>query len=296
MKKSLLLLPSLILCANMTAATDGTKSIDKETTDSLSYSIGVLNYDARIKKSLSEQFGLDSLYYDAFIEGYIQGANSNDKKEIAKILGFQIGMQCSDNSIEKMSEYLFKGKSEQKLNKEDMVEGFIAAFTDDKDAKMDQNAARSYMQSFQQKQYDQEMATKYADWKKQNEDFLKQNAKKKGVKTTKSGLQYKITKKGKGEKATDNTQLKVSYTGTLIDGTQFDSSYKTDPKTKEVKNTPFECTPSSNVIEGWKEILRTVPIGTKCTVYIPSSLGYKSKDLGDIKPYSTLIFEIEITE
>jgi FKBP-type peptidyl-prolyl cis-trans isomerase len=116
--------------------------------------------------------------------------------------------------------------------------------------------------------------------------FLKENAKKEGVKTTASGLQYKITKEGTGKnpKATDT--VVVHYKGTTIDGKEFDSSYKRG------EPTTF---PLNGVIKGWTEGLMYLSEGGKATLYIPSELAYGKRGAGrDIGPDETLIFDVEL--
>jgi len=118
--------------------------------------------------------------------------------------------------------------------------------------------------------------------------FLKENATKEGVKTTPSGLQYKITKEGTGRspKATDT--VVVHYRGTTIDGKEFDSSYK--------RNAPAEF-PLNRVIKGWTEGLLYLKEGGKATLYIPSDLAYGKQGAGsDIGPDETLIFDVELVK
>lgn len=122
----------------------------------------------------------------------------------------------------------------------------------------------------------------------QNEAFLVTNKDKAGVKTTASGLQYEVIKMGTGPKPTAENTVKVHYAGTLIDGTEFDSSIK--------RNEPAQF-PVSGVIPGWTEALQLMPVGSKFKLYIPQSIAYGATGAGEvIKPYSTLIFDVELLE
>lgn len=118
--------------------------------------------------------------------------------------------------------------------------------------------------------------------------FLEENAKKEGVVTLESGLQYKVITAGTGKKPSADERVKVHYTGSLIDGTVFDSSIE--------RGEPIVFN-TKNVIKGWSEILQHMPVGSKWTVYIPSELAYGEQGAGDKIPgNSTLIFEIELLE
>ncbi|MDR0873311.1 MAG: FKBP-type peptidyl-prolyl cis-trans isomerase [Prevotellaceae bacterium] len=124
--------------------------------------------------------------------------------------------------------------------------------------------------------------------KAEGEKFLAENAKRKGVKTTASGLQYEVIVTGKGAKPTDTAKVKVHYRGTLIDGTEFDSSYS--------RNEPavFGVT---QVISGWTEALKLMPVGSKWKIYLPYNLAYGERGAGgEIKPYSALVFEVELLD
>ena len=116
--------------------------------------------------------------------------------------------------------------------------------------------------------------------------FLDENKTKEGVKTTASGLQYKVVKEGKGEKPTASDTVKVHYKGTLLDGTEFDSSYK--------RNQPAEFQ-VDQVIPGWTEALQLMNVGSKYELYLPPELAYGDRGAPPvIEPGSLLIFEVEL--
>lgn len=117
--------------------------------------------------------------------------------------------------------------------------------------------------------------------------FMTENALNKSVYTTKSGLQYKVVKKGTGRKPKANERVKVHYTGTLIDGTKFDSSID--------RGEPIEFN-LDQVIPGWTEGLQLMEEGSTYMLYIPYNLGYGEQPMGAIPPGSTLIFEVQLIE
>ncbi|WP_372776844.1 FKBP-type peptidyl-prolyl cis-trans isomerase [Mangrovibacterium sp.] len=138
-------------------------------------------------------------------------------------------------------------------------------------------------------EYFQSMAEREAEENiKKGEDFLAANKEKPGITTTESGLQYEILVEGTGSKPTAEQTVKCHYTGTLIDGTVFDSSVE--------RNEPATF-PINGVIPGWTEALQLMPVGSKWKLYIPSELAYGQRGAGgDIGPNETLIFEVELLE
>jgi len=128
----------------------------------------------------------------------------------------------------------------------------------------------------------------YAEVKKAGEQFLEENKAKEGVITTASGLQYEVIKEGTGEKPTAESKVKILYKGTLLDGTVFDS--------REDKDMPLEMM-ANQFVKGFSEGLQLMPVGSTYKFYIPQELGYGAFPRGNtIKPFSALIFEVELLD
>ena len=165
-------------------------------------------------------------------------------------------------------------------NIDDMIAGFANALRGD--SAMSQEQAIQIIQT-----YFMNVEKKEADKNKAEGDaFLAENAKKEGVQVTASGLQYKVDSVGTGEIPVDGDRVKVHYTGKLLDGTVFDSSVQ--------RGEPAEFG-VGQVIAGWTEALKMMPVGSKWTLYIPAELAYGDRAAGpQIKPNSTLVFEVEL--
>jgi len=150
-------------------------------------------------------------------------------------------------------------------------------------ALMEDEAARSFIMAFIQ----QREADKSKGYIEKNEAFLEANKDKAGVTTTSTGLQYEVITMGTGPKPTTESTVKVHYVGTLIDGTEFDSSVGKEPVTF----------PVTGVIAGWTEALQLMPVGSKFKLYLPASIAYGASGPSEvIKPYSTLVFEVELLD
>ncbi|MFV0521683.1 MAG: FKBP-type peptidyl-prolyl cis-trans isomerase [Mangrovibacterium sp.] len=167
------------------------------------------------------------------------------------------------------------------LSKDAMVAAFSSALKGT-ESKLTEEQAQQVVQT-----YFTAMQAKVGEANKaEGEKFLAENAKKDSVKTTASGLQYKILKEGKGKKPSLESTVKCHYTGKLLDGTVFDSSVQ--------RGQPAEF-PVNGVIKGWTEALQMMPVGSKWELYIPSDLAYGERGAGgDIQPGSTLVFEVEL--
>ena len=257
----------------------------KSDLDSLSYSIGMAQTQG-LKGYLTGRLDVDTAYMAEFIKGLNEGANKTSKKDIAYMAGLQIGQQISNQMMKGINQELFAGDSTKTISKDNFLAGFIAG-TLEKGGVMTMEAAQEYTRTAMETIKAKAMEEKYADNKAAGEKFLAENKAKEGVKTTESGLQYKVITEGKGEIPADTCKVKVNYKGTLIDGTEFDSSYK--------RNEPATFR-ANQVIKGWTEALTMMPVGSKWELYIPQELAYGSRESGQIKPFSTLIFEIELLD
>lgn len=198
-----------------------------------------------------------------------------DQKDKASYsIGYDIGDSFKKQKIE--------------LNLDALVNGLKDAL-DGKDATLPKEEREKVLQAFQKEMMEKQMAaSKEAAAKNAAEGakFLEENKKKEGVKTTASGLQYKVIKEGSGPSPKETDTVVCNYRGTLIDGTEFDSSYKRN------EPTSFQV---NRVIKGWIEALQLMKPGAKYQLFIPASLAYGERGAGQlIGPNATLIFEVEL--
>ena len=256
--------------------------------DSLSYAIGMARTEG-LDQFLMQQ-GIDSTQMAEFIKGFNEGAAKIDKKDVAYMTGLQVGQMVSKQWVEGFNQQIFGNDSTQSLSRENLLAGFIAGVVGK--GQMDKMFAQGYMQSQMEVVREKALKKQYADVIAEGEKFLAENKAKEGVVTTESGLQYKILTKGTGEIPADTSYVQVNYKGTLIDGTEFDSSYKRKDKDGKSQPATFRA---NQVIKGWTEALTMMPVGSKWELYIPYDLAYGSSATGaDINPFSTLIFEVEL--
>ena len=282
--KKITILAAIAAVAGLASCTaQAPKANLKTELDSLSYSIGMAQTQG-LKGYLVGRMDVDTAYMADFIKGVTEGANKSGKKETAYMAGLQIGQQIANQMMKGINHELFAGDSTKTISKENFLAGFIAG-TLEKGGLMTMETAQAYTQTAMEAIKAKAMEEKYADNKAAGEKFLAENKTKEGVKTTPSGLQYKVITEGKGEIPADTCKVKVNYKGTLIDGTEFDSSYK--------RKEPMTFR-ANQVIKGWTEALTMMPVGSKWELYIPQELAYGSRDQGQIKPFSTLVFEVEL--
>ena len=261
------------------------KASFKGETDSLSYMLGIANTEGLVF-GMERQFGIDSLLIDDFLKGFLEGVNKSQSNNKSYNAGYQIGQQVGSQGFENMDRGIFGNDSTKSINKSNFLAGFADALQ--KKAQTSTQAANDYVSTCVKELRSKQLEEQFGENKAAGEKFLAENAKKEGVVTTESGLQYKIIKAGKGEIPTKESTVKVHYKGTLIDGTEFDSSYSRKEPAK------FGVT---NVIKGWTEALQLMPVGSKWELYIPQELAYGERQSGShIKPFSALVFEVELLE
>ena len=276
-----------ITAAGFTACGNQTPKADLKTeVDSMSYAIGMAQTQG-LKEYLVNQLGVDSAYIGDFIKGLNEGANAGDsKKKAAYYAGIQIGQQISNQIMKGLNREVFGDDSTKTVSLKNFMAGFISGTTG-KNGLMTMDSAQVIGQRLIQSVKAKELVKTYGPNKEAGEKFLAANAKKEGVKTLPSGVQYKIIKEGTGAIPTDTSLVKCHYEGRLLNDTVFDSSYKRgEPIT-------LRC---NQVIKGWTEVMTHMPAGSIWEVYIPQELAYGEREQGDIKPFSTLIFKIELIE
>jgi len=260
-----------------------TPAVLKNQMDSIAYTMGLAQTQG-LKDYLSSKLNVDTAYINEFVKGLKEAVSSTDKKANAYFAGVQIGQQVNSQMIQGVNQELFGKGTTQSIDKNLYLNGFIAGVLG-QGAAMSMEDAQKFLQTNVEKIKDKNTEQAYGANKEAGIKFLAENKTNEGVITTASGLQYKIITKGTGEIPTAESKVKVHYKGTLLDGTEFDSSYK--------RNEPTVLE-AGQVIKGWTEALTLMPVGSKWILYIPQELGYGSRDAGPIKPFSTLIFELEL--
>ena len=247
--------------------------------DSLSYAAG-MSITNGLVPFLQSQLQVDTAYMADFIEGFMQVANAeNDPRLTAHLAGLQIGSQLKRDMLRRMQEE-FTGTPDSIVSSI-VYRGFTDALKADTSV-MPLPAAEALFAAKQK--WNAEAKT--AKLIEEGHSFLAENAKKGEVVVTSSGLQYQVLKMGDGATPKQTDKVSVNYEGRLIDGTVFDASSKhgSDPASFRV----------DAVIKGWTEALTLMPVGSKWRLFIPYELAYGERGAGQIPPYATLIFDVEL--
>lgn len=297
MKKIFLLAIAVVACAtfNTAEAAKKNKKNKKSKTeakapvkmvtasDSISYAAGVAMTNGLLPYLINNQ-GVDTAYMADFVRGFNDIVASGDNPQMkAYAAGMAIANQVKGQMLGGLQGE-FAGTPDS-ISKENFFRGFTDALTGDttvmKQADAESLFAKKSAEARAAKQEREFGANRDAGRK-----FLAENKTKPGVQTTASGLQYKVLTKGEGAvpKATD--RVMVHYEGRLVDGTVFDASSKHGSEPMVFG--------ANQVIKGWTEALCMMPVGSKWELYIPYELAYGERNAGMIKPYSMLIFTVEL--
>ena len=278
---------ALVACvaATFVACGNSTPKADLKTeVDTMSYAIGMAQSQG-LKDYMVQRMGVDTAYIDDFIKGINDGANAgDDKKKTAYYAGLQIGQQIANQMLKGVNLEVFGNDSTKSISLKNFMSGFISGTTGKKGLMTMEQAgqvAQTKMMAIKAKN----MEKQYGANKVAGEKFLAANKTKAGVKTLPSGVQYKVIKEGNGAIPKDTSMVKVNYEGKTIDGKVFDSSFK--------RGTPVDLR-ANQVIKGWTEALVHMPAGSVWEVYVPQELAYGDREQGQIKPFSVLIFKIEL--
>ncbi len=295
MKKILFIAAIAASAATFISCGKSTPKADlKNDVDSVSYALGQLN-GGQLKMYATQQIGIDSIYLDEFIKGINSAIlATGDKSKAAYMKGIALGTQMAEG----LNRQVFMGDSAMHLSYQNMVAGLEAGLRKDTSVfnpELLVEAINPMVEAINKKimakknaELEKENAIKYKKNKEDGEKFIAENAKKEGVKTLPSGVQYKVIKEGTGAKPQDGAMVKVNYEGKTIDGKVFDSSYQRGQATQM-------SLAQGALIDGFREALLNMPVGSTWEVYIPADKAYGARQQGpDIQPFSALIFKLEL--
>lgn len=294
MKKIFFVLLAATMCVTLVDAKKKDKK-DKEqaaapielktSSDSLSYAGGYANTNGLIP-FLQQQYKVDTAYMADFIQGLKDARQKgNDPRFVAYNAGAQIQQMLEQRMISGMKTALTDAPDSLVLDL--FYSGFFASLAKDSTL-FKQEEAQKYFEEKMKYNDEAKKEKLYGENRRKGQEFLAQNSTKDSVVTLPSGLQYKVLTMGTGEKPKATQEVTVKYEGKLVDGTVFDSSYSRKDQTSKFR--------ANQVIKGWTEALTMMPVGSKWTIYIPQELAYGEKEQGQIKPFSALIFDVELVE
>lgn len=294
MKKILTLALALVVSASFSTIDAAKKKKDKKeakaevvkapvkllsSSDTLSYTTGMAVTNGLIGY-MQTQLGVDTAYMADFIAGFEEAVKGlDDPRQKARMAGVAIADQVSGRMLSGIKQEI-EGAPDS-ISNQLFFRGFSDALLGDTTVMTTAKA-----ETVSRDKMEVNRKAKVAALTEKGRAFLAENAKKEGVISLPSGLQYKVLKQGDGIVPQKTDKVKVHYEGRLIDGTVFDASSKhgTEPATFR----------PDQVIKGWTEALTMMPVGSKWQLFIPQELGYGERAAGQIPPYSTLIFDVEL--
>lgn len=253
----------------------------KDEADSLAYTFGLAQSEG-LKQAIMQN-GVDSTLMDEFYKGFMEGANAgDDKKKAAYMTGLQFGQIISQRMVPGLNQDIYAGDSTKSVSLKNIMAGLMAGVNGEKtDIPVEQAQAmfERLMGVVKAKQYEPNI--------KAGEEYVKKFAKQAGVKKLDScNVYYKVIKEGNGEKPTVSSMVTVHYEGKNIEGKVFDSSIQRGEPAKMAVG---------QVIKGWQEVMKAMPVGSKWECVIPADLAYGDRAAGEfLPPYSTLHFTIEL--
>lgn len=259
------------------------KVVLNNSADSISYTAGMSATGGLVGYLLQQK--MDTTMMADFVKGFMTCVNQGDDP---KAKAYQMGMTIAQQLKERMLPGMKKELTDTPDSIVDPIfyRGFTDALMQDTTLFKVSKAATFFKEKMESNMKARD-EKRYGVNRDAGKQFLAENARKDSVITLPSGLQYKVLVKGNGKVPQMTDKVKVHYEGRLLDGTVFDSSYK--------RGEPSELTPKQ-VIKGWTEALTMMPEGSKWQLYIPYDLAYGDREAGQIKPYSMLIFDVELIE
>lgn len=257
----------------------------KNGSDSLSYAAGMSITNGLIPYLIQQQ-GVDTAYMADFVAGFKEViAAEGDARQKARMAGIDIAGQVTQRMLPGMKQEFTD--TPDSIVAALLYRGFTDALLGDT-ATMKPAAAEELFKTKQQTNKAAKEENLYGANREAGRNFLKENKLKEGVITTPSGLQYKVLKQGEGAVPQRTDKVKVHYEGRLVDGTVFDASAKHGSEPASFR--------ADQVIKGWTEALTMMPVGSKWQLYIPYELAYGERNMGNIKPFSALIFDVELVD
>ncbi|MCD7713557.1 MAG: FKBP-type peptidyl-prolyl cis-trans isomerase [Prevotella sp.] len=286
MKKLHLVVIAVIAAATLAGCGNSTPKANlKSDIDTLSYAFGLAQTKG-LKEYLAGRMGVDTAYMDQFIKGLNAGMNaSDDPKHVAYNAGVQIGQQINNQMMPGINNEIFGPDSTQTISRKNFMAGFITGINNGKSALGDEIDPMMLFQMKMGEVKEKEAERQFGGNRKAGEKFLFDNARKPGVQTLPSGVQYKVLKEGNGEIPSDSSTVTVNYEGRLLNDTIFDSSYtRGQPAKLRIRG----------LIPGWQDALTHMPVGSAWEIYVPQEQAYGSRGAAKIEPFSMLIFKVEL--
>lgn len=250
--------------------------------DTLSYAAGMYMTEGLIP--YVQQQGVDTAYMADFVAGFREViAGNGDPKQKARVMGMQIAEQLRGGMIPRMQQE-FTGTADTIIT-DLLFRAFVDALVKDSTVMAQPKAVEKFREKQAWNKQEKEERL-YGPNREAGRKFLAENMHKDSIIVTESGLQYKVLVKGEGEVPQKTDKVLVNYEGRLVDGTVFDASAKHGDKPASFR--------ADQVIKGWTEALTMMPVGSKWQLYIPYELAYGERNMGNIKPFSALIFDVEL--